>query len=58
MNLSAKDLRAVLALVVRPLPLPGLVRSIFIVTPEGRSLSAAAQALCDLMLEMRPGRRT
>ena len=45
-------------LVVRPLPLPGLVRSIFIVTPEGRSLSAAAQALCDLMLEMRPGRRT
>lgn len=45
------------SLVVRPLPLPGLVRSIFIVRPEGRSLSAAAQALCDLMLEMRPGRR-
>ncbi len=45
------------ALVVRPLPLPGLVRSIFIVRPAGRSLSAAAQALCDLMLELRPGRR-
>lgn len=42
---------------VRPLPLAGLVRSIFLVRPQGKSLSAAAQALCDLMLEMRPGRR-
>ena len=45
-------------LLVRPLPLPGLVRSIFIVKPAGRSLSAAARALSELMLEMRPGSRS
>ena len=43
---------------IRPLPLRGLVRRIFLVRQRGRSLSAAAQALYELMLEMRPQRGT
>jgi len=41
-------------LVVRPLPIRSLVRRIFLVRQQGRSLSSAAEALYDLMLEMRP----
>jgi LysR family carnitine catabolism transcriptional activator len=43
-------------LVVRPLQLPGLVRRIAIVRQKGRTLSSAAQGLCDLILQMRPRR--
>ena len=43
-----------LRLAVRPLPMHGLVRRIYLVSQQGRSLSATAQALYDLMLEMKP----
>ena len=44
----------------RPLALTGLRRQIYLVQRRDRSLSLAAQSLCDLMLEQRPaeaGRR-
>ncbi|NGF63513.1 LysR family transcriptional regulator, partial [Citrobacter freundii] len=37
-------------LVVRPLPLPGLVRTLYVIRRDGRSLSVAAQGLLDLLL--------
>jgi DNA-binding transcriptional LysR family regulator len=37
-------------LVVRPLPLPGLVRTLYVIRREGRSLSVAAQGLLELLL--------
>lgn len=45
-------------LAIRPVPLAGLARRIFLVKRQGRSLSVAAKALCDLMLVMRPDRRS
>ncbi len=41
-------------LVTRPLTLPGLTRQIYLVRRRDRSLSAAAQALCAQVLELRP----
>lgn len=42
-------------LATRPLPLAGLTRRIYLVRRRDRSLSAAAQALYDLVLQARPG---
>ncbi|NUZ04710.1 LysR family transcriptional regulator [Piscinibacter koreensis] len=42
-------------IVTRPLSMPGLQRRIYVVRRRDRSLSAAAQRLHDLALEMRPG---
>ena len=33
-----------------PLPLPGLVRTLYVIRRDGRSLSVAAQGLLDLLL--------
>ena len=41
-------------LVARPLAADTLRREIFLIRPRDRSLSAAAQALCEFMLERRP----
>lgn len=41
-------------LVIRPLRLGGLTRTLYLVRRRDRSLSLAAQSLCDLMLEMKP----
>lgn len=42
-------------LITRPLSLPGMDRQIYLVRRRERSLSLAAQALCRLMLDKRPG---
>lgn len=41
-------------LVTRPVDAPGLRRDIFVVRPRGRSLSAAAQGLFDVVMARRP----
>lgn len=44
-------------LVRRKLQLPGLERRIYVVQPRGRTLSAAAEALWELMDQHRPGKK-